>query len=128
MKRSITVLAAILLLTFGGSAYSEANGDGNELLHACKLTLDDNVTKEKNIYNGYMLYGYCLGILQAVADTNSSLFEEMGKRLFCFPSNGIKNKQSVKIVVKYLEEHPEKLHLHNTDLVISAYREAFPCK
>ena len=36
--------------------------------------------------------------------------------------------QYVGIVVKYIKDHPEKLHIDGLTLVFSSYIEAFPCK
>lgn len=41
---------------------------------------------------------------------------------------GVTIGQLCAIVGKYLEEHPEKLHLSGSLLVISAFNEAFPSK
>jgi hypothetical protein len=45
---------------------------------------------------------------------------------FC-PSDTITYGQEQKIVLKYLNDHPEKLHLPSTFLVREAFRGAFPC-
>jgi hypothetical protein len=47
--------------------------------------------------------------------------------LFCLPQEGIRVSQGMRIVVHYLETHPERLHLHQRVLVIEALRDAFPC-
>ena len=55
--------------------------------------------------------------------------EEYYRRLadYCLPKGG-KIRQGVMIVVRYLETHPERLHMKSGVLVYSALRDAFPCK
>jgi hypothetical protein len=33
-----------------------------------------------------------------------------------------------QVVMKYLDSHPEKLHVLATNLILVALREAYPCK
>ncbi len=48
-------------------------------------------------------------------------------RLVCVP-DGAGVAQIVKTVVRYLEQHPEQLHVDPSFLVLPAMMEAFPCK
>jgi hypothetical protein len=45
----------------------------------------------------------------------------------CEP-NDVTNGQEGLIVLKYLRDHPEELHLKAAALVIKAMGKAFPCK
>ncbi len=56
------------------------------------------------------------------SDSGSSL-----RPLFCLPEQGIRVIQGMRIIVHYLETHPERLHLDQRVLVIEAIRDAFPC-
>jgi len=50
-------------------------------------------------------------------------------KVICLPSEGISGDQARKIVVKYLEEHPEELHKPAQDEIFVALWKAFPsCK
>jgi hypothetical protein len=62
--------------------------------------------------------GYCHGMVQGVIYFSTS---------DCAPE-GVSIKQDLRVVVKYLEDHPEKLHLHAAQLVMEALAKAFPCK
>ena len=44
----------------------------------------------------------------------------------CVP-DGVKDSQLVKVHAKYMEEHPEQLHLPPTSTVIWAFIDAFDC-
>lgn len=49
----------------------------------------------------------------------------------CFPTKenrlSVTSGQGVRILVKYLKDHPKRLHEHPTILTNDAFREAFPC-
>jgi hypothetical protein len=40
----------------------------------------------------------------------------------------ITNAQAVRVVVRYLRNHPERLHEPLADLVLAAFVDAWPCK
>ena len=62
--------------------------------------------------------GYCLGFVVGAYVVTAEPF--------CNPPN-IENKQLVAIVTKYLNDHPEKLHMDDGKLVVDAFIDAFPC-
>lgn len=47
---------------------------------------------------------------------------------FCVPANKITGGQVARVIVKYLKDHPERLHENETFLAIQALQAAFPCK
>ena len=73
--------------------------------------------------------GFCLGLMQGI--TMSNRLQQASKPsalpLFCIPEDGIENGQAARIVVKYLREHPQHLHLDDFTLAVSAFQEAYPC-
>jgi hypothetical protein len=46
---------------------------------------------------------------------------------FCLPDEATLG-QAVRVAVKWLEDHPARLHERAIDLVLSALRENFPCR
>ena len=102
--------------------------DGNWLLKACSAViifmdsqhLDDGEQGSK--------ISTCIGYMQGIRDT-TALYQgkNLSPLLVCFPEAGISNGQATRIVVKYLKNHPEKLHLPAISLAFSAFIEAFPC-
>jgi Rap1a immunity proteins len=101
---------------FGDDLGWAVGGDGNQLITACKSavqTLDEpsrEFTKQE-VYN----IGWCQGLVSGVADAtqNAGLI-------------GIQRGQMVRIVQKYLVDHPEKLSLSAVFLVREALVKAFP--
>ena len=73
----------------------------------------------------YLLQEPCLGYLRATNDMYEIMAKD-SKRTICIPP-GISGKQLTRIVVKYLNEHPERLQNIASLLVFEAFQESFPC-
>lgn len=91
--------------------------DGNKLLQQCTAALDEKVSDP--LYAGYC-FGYIEGVRMAIS--------VYSPKVFCLPSGGITNGQAVRVVKKYLEDHPAKLHLDSFVLTVVSFKEAYPCK
>jgi hypothetical protein len=63
--------------------------------------------------------GYCLGFVSGVYVATAEPF--------CNPPS-IKSNELVGVVTRYLNAHPEKLHMEAGRLVVDAFTEAFPCE
>jgi hypothetical protein len=122
--RAMRYLGSFLLLILISSAangFSDdlgwaVGGDGNQLITACRsaVQFSDEPTREftkQDVYN----VGYCQGFVGGIADTtqNPSLM-------------GIPRVQMVRVVQKYLVDHPEKLSLSAVFLAREALEKAFP--
>jgi hypothetical protein len=46
----------------------------------------------------------------------------------CFPEEGFSIGQVRRVVLTWLDDHPEKLHLYAAEAVRTALEKAFPCK
>jgi len=97
------------------------------LLETCQSVLQ-GVPKEADWHDGKDVaecYAYIHGFwdaLQLSKNFNPTLLKEV-----CFPSE-VTLGQQVRVVAKFLEDHPEKLHLHRAFLVGMAFADAFPCE
>ena len=98
---------------------------GNKWLSKCGTTNDG--------FNG----GVCLGYLHGIRDVND-VVNQMGFYskiddvyspfpMFCLPLE-VQLGQLKKIVIKWLNQHPEKLHERLDLQYIYIMREIFPCK
>jgi hypothetical protein len=128
MKFKIILVAAFGLLTPPSSAFA---ADGNEVLAQCTdlLELVDNPSSANSTpVKGYNA-GYCTGFVHGITKT-STLYEVSGRLtspVVCLPKSGVQNGQAARVLVKYLKEHPEDLHLDSGVLAVLALRDAFPC-
>ncbi|WP_150816571.1 Rap1a/Tai family immunity protein [Pseudomonas fluorescens] len=98
--------------------------DGNTLLAQCQysLQLTSNATPDYSV-------GSCFGTVSAVMNTMTILYFDLPKEAkACFPRDGIQYGQAVRIVTRYLSEHPSRLHETGATLSIAAFKEAFPCR
>ena len=53
--------------------------------------------------------------------------EQNPKMGICIP-DGVQREQMKKVLLKYLRDHPEKLHEPSAYLTLAAMQEAFPCR
>jgi hypothetical protein len=121
----------VLALLIGASASAHAT-TGEELQHSCRLatTVQPNQSMEKD---EWLEAGSCYGQIEGVMDTltiwhaMNGLEERTPNGEACIPS-GVSVRQGALVVLKYLDAHPEKLHLLGTNLIRLAFQEAFPCK
>lgn len=87
---------------------------GNEMLRKCDL---DNPTFMSGVCSGY-IYG---------ANEMQLLFSLMDAPPFYCQPAGVDNGQRDRIVIKYMKENPEVLHMPFLNIIVKALMEAFPC-
>lgn len=114
-----TLLAFLMFFALTGQSICHA--DGNELLSQCKISSD--IPSVRN-WEQLCKAQYCDGVVSGAVGVGRFLTP----RPFCTPGS-VTLGQMVRIVVKFLENHPELLHEKNEGLfVVAALSEAFPCK
>ena len=122
MKAWIGAIALVGLLVSGSAVAL----DGNGLLSACQTTIRySEGAKDVSPVDVGQCTGIVEGVEGAVIILNDSVKPGMKT---CYPANGTTNIQKARIVVKYMLEHPEQLHLPAAALTLIAYAGAFPCK
>ncbi|MDR6302680.1 hypothetical protein GGQ85_000356 [Nitrobacter vulgaris] len=117
-----TLLGCVLCLVLAGffacSAKAEEDyGSANFLLPHCHHALSDN--SRFDVWDGK-----CSGIVNAAIYFSKVLPPSIR---FCAPDEAT-NEQVLRVVVNYLDRHPEVLHLDFRALVIKALHEAWPCR
>jgi len=141
-----TALTFVFLMPQGASALGFSAYDGNEMLKDCKAWVSlldnpnfpDNMDSPDNlraISHGEMVNGaHCVGYVQGVIDDHFScqINESSAAALdptkhFCLP-DGVTPDQTVRVIVKWLEDHPARLHEKAIGLVLNALRDNFPCR
>lgn len=124
MKTAIVVFA-ILFIIANQAMCDDKIVDGNLILEHC--------IKVQQFFEGRSSAdsskaGICVGYIQGARDMHDVYqFASKATPLFCIPSQ-VPNGQLVRILLKYLQSHPEKLHLNGGFLCSLAFVEAFPCK
>ncbi len=101
--------------------------DGSELLRSCGAAVrlaDGAKLQAEDDARAVWCIGYVSGMLDALAVMNW----KGGSARVCLPANGLENNQAIRIIVKYLREHPEQLHESGRVSVVAAIGGAFLCK
>jgi hypothetical protein len=96
---------------------------GGELVENCREVTKVQRKEEADALGAQACISYIAGVV------DGGQFAARGeRRLFpvCFPP-GVDGNQMAKIVVKFGDDHPEKLNNGGTWIVINALRSAFPC-
>lgn len=103
--------------------------------------LTDDAFSEQSFETGSSILGYCstnendksytfelarcVSYISAIDDVGSCEQDVQGFN-WQSPSN-VTRRQILKVVTKWLNDHPEKLHFAAPGLVAAALSEAFPC-
>jgi hypothetical protein len=121
IKRLFFILF-IVSLTGPVRADPTADDSGNSLLKACNTYLSgiDKGTQLQQLISSHSV-GWCAGLVIGVSQ---SLYYT-GK--VCTPTMATQG-QGVRVVVKYLEEHPDRLHEDGPILASDALIDAWPCE
>jgi hypothetical protein len=116
----------LLLVMISGTKAFCANG--TELLHWCNAAFLEHPTPESLILQGQCV-GYIAGALDSYVEWRVAV--DCGTKYpsgNVWPPEHIQNEQMMRVVLKYLNDNPEKLHLPASGLVANAFIKAFPCK
>lgn len=95
------------------------SGTGNELLEHCRGLMQRAPVKNRVEAFGQ---GQCAGVVWALTTTG----EALGRLSSCLPE-GVNMGQGLRVVVKFLDEHPERTHEDFVLLAATALHEAWPC-
>jgi len=108
----VLTLAVTLSISMGSTAL----WTGNDLLQFCDDEADGST------------FNLCRGFINGAYDGHnvvSTIYKQ--DHVFCPPKN-VTVGQIAKVVVKHLENHPEKLHEMAVGAVYAALYLAFPCE
>ncbi|KPJ79011.1 MAG: hypothetical protein AMJ54_00695 [Deltaproteobacteria bacterium SG8_13] len=114
-------MAVVMAILICSSASAETLR-GDQLL----IMLDDESSSgvQANV-NRCRAMGYIQGLLDSYTVFST---RDPSLKVFCMPEQGVSSAQARILIVKWLKEHPERLHEQARLLVFHALAEAFPCK
>jgi hypothetical protein len=114
--------SVLFSLMSGQNALAQDKPNGNTLLQQCNAAVRrmDAVKTGRDPGNASEQQDaeYCLGYINGFVDADDR---------HCSP-DGVTMQQYIRVVVKFLNDHPEKLHLGRAHLVGEALGNAFPCQ
>ena len=118
-----TLLIGIVLTCSLGCMASTAQMDGNELVTKCREVWreakSDITTKE--MMDATFCFGYIAGVLDVLR-----LWNATNVKHFCIPED-VTNGQLHKVIKKWLDNNPEKLHWRADIIINNALIDGFPC-
>jgi Rap1a immunity proteins len=126
----------VLILGFGASgsrAQDTEKDNGNKLLDSCgevvKALDNPNYNADTSKFSwciGYMRgYNAAMSMQRTASSTTYSEYKTTGFLGVLLP-DGVTNGQIAKVIVKWLQDHPQDLHKDADMLTLSILREAFP--
>jgi Rap1a immunity proteins len=71
---------------------------------------------------------FCLGYMEGLTQGIMAADLRQASQTFCLPSPEVTNQQFVRVVRKYISDHPERAHELTAVLAVESPRKAFPCK
>ena len=102
MKHTLALLLLFVVIFLPVSpAAQNDSADGNKLIQSCKAAVE-----------------FAEGLVEGVAFSSPEVCT----------SSDVTHGQGARVVLKYLNDHPEKLNLRRDRLVEAALAQAFPCE
>lgn len=131
MRPRIALAIGLVGALVGGNvvAADAKKNDGNFILSKCNATIrvmdGEKLTSKTDEFG----IGQCFGLVEGVRNTLVYLNDFVESDLkICWPKEGIPNGQAIRILVKYLNEHPADLNDDQTFLTMMAFKNAYPCR
>jgi Rap1a immunity proteins len=132
-KLATLLLSSALSFPMSAQAQNTEKLDGNKLLDSCEdvVKVMDNPGYKSDSSKFYFCLGYIQGFgaaMETHRTITSATFTEYKSKDFLgilFP-NGVTNLQIARVIVKWLQDNPTKLHEDADMLMFVILRDAFP--
>lgn len=125
MKPTLLSLISVILFTspsaLGQDKLEFPQQTGNSFLRVCSA-VETGPQSHTEIEHAAACVGYATGFIEGI----EYLTVIKSPKPFCVPAK-VENGQAVRVVLKYVREHPETAHLPTAQLMVKALREAYPC-
>ena len=107
---------------------------GNDFVRICAIVnrvdqVDHGHLSEQEMVDAGTCVGYLMGLTDGVGMQHmfSKAYGDKSDAVYCFPDEGIPLVQQLRIVLKYINDNPERAHLRTGTLAAEAFHKAFPC-
>ena len=136
------VCLVLMCLAYSWPAFAdERNPTGKDILVDCSLAIEmgqdtyiTNLIKEAKPLpskaqqtKAIQCMSYVVGFKDAIYARQLYDQKNSIKPMVCLPENNINNGQAVRIVIKYIKDHPELQNFPQAGIVFNAFYYAFPC-
>ena len=123
MKVSLALIFALLASATALPAQSREAFTTNELVSACRIYIQlTERTLPRIDSSDFTSAGICLGYMTGFAQAASVQVESR----LCVPAS-VTTVQSIRVFLKYMDEHPEDLRLPTPRTLTAALANTFPC-
>jgi hypothetical protein len=109
-------------------AQTSSASDGNQLLEACTAALKSGDHTMMDYQRGQYCIGFVGGVYSGLNYLEAYNTAHHLRSPVCLPDDTLRGSQLVRIVNKYLADHPQELNKDQAILAINAFVEAYPCK
>jgi Ssp1 endopeptidase immunity protein Rap1a len=123
MRALIFGIAMGLALATSALAQQNDKFTAKYLLPYCRDAMNN---KAPTLSSDAVMQGMCVGMVDALDFLMSDLPAEDKEHRSCPPSDA-SLKQTVQVVIKYIDERPERMNESFKKLAIEAIRDAWPC-
>jgi len=130
--RFLTALALVIGMMVAIPAMAvDITESGNAFLATCSVVEKPKTSSEKWNDLDFLHAGMCEGYMDGLANGIGVAASKAGTSVrdswsFCLPAE-VTAEQEIRIVLKYIREHPEQAHELTVNLAIWALQTAFPC-
>jgi hypothetical protein len=114
-------IALCIVVATVGQCFAELTG--NQMREGCQLSVDRRPNVNVTL-NDALKSGTCEGFVYAMGALGGLLAEP---DRFCHPY-GVDVEQGERVLLKYLNEHPELTHEDAVLLSLQAFKAAWPCQ
>jgi hypothetical protein len=128
MKLAFVLCSVCLFSGLAHAAHDYPGDSGNAFVRVCS-TLDKEHRSDEELLNTAMCIAYIDGYRDGVttAITYAELHSKTGvPKAYCAPSE-VEDGQAAKVVIKYIQDHPEEAHQRTFIIVLKSFANAFPC-
>ena len=115
MKRHAIGIAAVLgLLAQQSAAAQQDTGSADYVIVGCRNGLSGETRQP-------FRQGLCAGIVQTILYFGRTSFN------VCIPE-GVTMGQAIRVVVAYIDQHPERMHERFETLALEVLQQSWPCQ
>jgi hypothetical protein len=101
---------------------SDPSDSGNAFLSLCGNMPD--LSPKQSLFQ----QGQCLGYVVGIDDGWRIAYDMQSQsQPYCAP-DGVTNGQLMRVLIKFIKDHPEKAHFQTRVLEVESFMDAFPCK
>jgi hypothetical protein len=124
LRKALSLSSVIVLSLVGAASAGEDSESANAIMRGCRM--NPRETSNITLVDAWER-GHCVGIitgLDADARYSGSILKHA---LFC-PPEQVTYEQELRVVVAYIDKHPERMHERFTLLAMTALAVTSPCK